>query len=113
MISAKYSISEKVFMLKGKKYKAVDYSEAPWEKGIYDIGIPDYPHGSNNTYTEAIKQKVWFPINFENARYLHVGARSVGCMTIIETTRWTEIYSALIKARKGDFKNVGVLKVID
>jgi len=113
MISAEYSISEKVFMLNGKKYKAIDYSEAPWKKGIYDIGIPDYPHGSNNAYTEAIRQKVWFPINFENARYLHVGARSAGCMTIIETTRWMEIYNVLIKARKGDFKNVGTLKVID
>ncbi len=113
MISATYSIFGKVFTLNGKKYKAIDYPEAPWKKGIYNIGIPDYPHGSNNAYTEAIKQKVWFPIDFENARYLHVGARSAGCMTIIETTRWMGIYNALIKARKGDFKNVGVLKVID
>ncbi|MFZ2356945.1 MAG: hypothetical protein WAW67_03875 [Candidatus Omnitrophota bacterium] len=113
MVSAKYSISEKVFTLNGKKYKAIDYPEAPWEKGIYDIGIPDFPHGSNDTYTEAIRQKVWFPIDFENARYLHVGARSAGCMTIIETTRWMEIYNALIKARKGDFKNIGIVKIID
>lgn len=113
MISAKYSISEKVFTLNGKRYKATDYLETPWKKGIYDIGIPDYPHGSNNAYVEAIRQKVWFPINFENARYLHVGARSAGCMTITETTRWMEIYNALIKARKGDLKNVGILKVID
>ena len=62
---------------------------------------------------EAIKQKVWFPIDFESARYLHVGARSAGCMTIIETTRWMEIYSALIKARKGDLKNVGTVEVVD
>ena len=113
MISAIYSISEKVFTLNGKKYKATDYLEAPWKKGVYDIGIPDYPHGSNDTYTEAVRQKIWFPIDFESARYLHVGARSAGCMTIIETTRWMEIYNALIKARKGDFKNVGTLKVID
>ncbi|MBU1730659.1 hypothetical protein KJ557_03915 [Patescibacteria group bacterium] len=113
MVSGKYSISEKVFTLNGKKYKAIDYSEAPWKKGLYDIGIPDYPHGSNDTYTEAIRQKVWFLIDFENARYLHVGARSAGCMTIIETARWMEIYNALIKARKGDFKNVGMVKVID
>src|SRR3989344_5777471 len=112
-ISAKYSISEKVFTLNGKKYKAIDYPEAPWKKGIYDIGIPDYPHGSNNTYTEAIRQKIWFPIDFESARYLHVGARSAGCMTIIETTRWVEISNALIKARKGDLKNVGTVEVID
>ncbi|MDP2638741.1 MAG: hypothetical protein Q8P06_01055 [Candidatus Azambacteria bacterium] len=113
MVSATYSISEKVFTLNGKKYKAIDYSEAPWKKGIYNIGIPDYPHGNNNAYTEAIRQKIWFPIDFENARYLHVGARSAGCMTIIETDRWMEIYNAIIKARKGDFKNVGILKVID
>ncbi|OGZ43304.1 MAG: hypothetical protein A2719_03935 [Candidatus Ryanbacteria bacterium RIFCSPHIGHO2_01_FULL_45_22] len=113
MVSAEYSISEKVFTLNGKKYKTIDYPEAPWKKGIYNIGIPDYPHGSNNAYTEAIKQKVWFPIDFENARYLHVGARSAGCMTITETTKWMEIYNTLIKARKGDFKNVGILKVID
>ncbi|MBI2674254.1 MAG: hypothetical protein HYX22_00750 [Candidatus Yanofskybacteria bacterium] len=100
-------------MLNGKKYKVTDYPEAPWKKGVYNIGIPDYPHGSNNAYTEAIKQKVWFPIDFESARYLHVGARSAGCMTIIETARWMEIYNTLIKARKGDFKNVGTVKVID
>jgi hypothetical protein len=34
-------------------------------------------------------------------------------MTIIETARWMEIYSALIKARKGDLKNVGTVKVVD
>lgn len=113
MINAEYSISEKIFMLNGKKYKATDYPKAPWKKGIYDIGIPDYPHGSNDAYTEAKRQKVWFPINFEKARYLHVGARSAGCMTIIETNKWMEIYNVLIKARKGDFKNIGTLEVID
>lgn len=112
-ISATYSISKKIFILNGKKYRATDYPEAPWKKGIYNIGIPDYPHGSNDTYTEAIRQKVWFPINFESARYLHVGARSAGCMTMIETARWMEIYDALIKARKGDFKNVGMVEVVD
>jgi len=113
MASATYSISKKNFTLNGKQYKTIDYPEAPWKKGIYNIGIPDYPHGRNDTYTEAVKQKVWFPIDFENARYLHVGARSAGCMTIIETTRWMEIYNVLIKARKGDLKSVGVVKIID
>ena len=112
-INAQYSISEKVFTLNGKIYKTTDYPKTPWKKGIYNIGIPDYPHGDNELYTEAVKQKVWFPIDFESARYLHVGAISAGCMTIIETTRWMEIYSALIKARKGDLKNVGTVEVID
>lgn len=113
MVQAAYSISKKTFTLNGKRYKTVDYPEAPWKKGTYNIGIPDYPHGRNDTYTEAVKQKVWFPIGFESARYLHVGARSLGCMTITETARWMEIYNALIKARKGDLQSVGVVKVID
>jgi hypothetical protein len=62
MISAEYSISEKVFTLNGKKYKVTAYPEAPWKKGTYNIGIPDYPHGSNDNYTEAIKQKSGFQL---------------------------------------------------
>ncbi len=113
MIRATYSISKKVLILNGKKYKAIDYPDAPWEKGIYNIEIPDYPHGNNYSYTEAKRQKVWFRVDFEEERYLHVGARSLGCMTIIETTRWMEIYSILIIARKGDFKSVGEVNVVD
>jgi len=44
---------------------------------------------------------------------LHTGSRSLGCITIVDTERWMEIYNALIKARKGDFMSVGVLEVID
>ncbi|MFA6106633.1 MAG: hypothetical protein WC745_03085 [Patescibacteria group bacterium] len=113
MISATYSVSKKLFTLNGKQYKATDDPDAPWKKGVYNIGIPDFPHGRNDRYAEAIRQKIWFPIGFESARYLHVGAHSLGCMTIIETTRWMEIYNSLIKARKGDLKNAGVVEVID
>jgi len=113
MVKVTYSISKKIFVLNGKQYKATDDPDAPWKKGVYNIGIPDFPHGRNDRYAEAIRQKIWFPINFESARYLHVGAHSLGCMTIIETTRWMEIYNSLIKARKGDLKNVGVVEVID
>ncbi|OGN13098.1 MAG: hypothetical protein A3J47_01250 [Candidatus Yanofskybacteria bacterium RIFCSPHIGHO2_02_FULL_43_22] len=113
MAKATYSISKKTFTLNGKKYKAIDYPDAPWKRGTYNIGIPDYPHGNNDSYIEAKRQKVWFGVDFEKERYLHVGARSLGCMTIIETARWMEIYSILIVARKGDFKSVGEVSVID
>ncbi|TSC92605.1 MAG: hypothetical protein CEN91_399 [Candidatus Berkelbacteria bacterium Licking1014_85] len=113
MARASYSISTKLFILNGKKYKTVDYPAAPWEKGLYDIEIPDYPHGRNDQYTEAKRQKVWFKIGHSGKRYLHVGSRSIGCMTIIEITRWMEIYNAVIKARKGDLMSVGVVEIID
>ncbi|RJQ32439.1 hypothetical protein C4572_00865 [Candidatus Parcubacteria bacterium] len=41
------------------------------------------------------------------------GLVSAGCISIAETERWMEIYRTLIKARKGDNRSVGVLKVVD
>ncbi len=113
MVRAKYSISQKAFILNGKKYKTVDYREAPWQKGLYDIEIPDYPHPAGANYPEAKRGKAWFRIGHGGERYLHAGGFSLGCITIIETRRWMEIYNALIKARKGDSVSVGVLEVID
>ena len=80
---------------------------------ISDVEIPDYTHSSGEHYLEAKRGKVWFKIGHDGERYLHAGGLSLGCMTIIETTRWMEIYKILIKARKNDFKSVGVLEVID
>lgn len=114
MARATYSISQKTFILKGKKYKTVDYPDAPWRKGLYDIEIPDYPHEGGRNYLKQSKRALtWFKIGHDGERYLHAGGRSLGCITIIETTRWVEIYNALIKARKGDFMSVGVLEVVD
>lgn len=79
---------------------------------IYDIEIPDYAHRGGANYPEAKRAKTWFKIGHNGERYLHAGGHSLGCMTVIEVTRWMEIYNALIKARKGDFMSVGVLEVI-
>ena len=114
MIRAQYSISKKSFILKGKKYKTADYPSAPWQKGIYDIEIPDYFHeGGRNYLNRAKRAGTWFRIGHDGARYLHAGGFSRGCMTVIEVEHWMEIYDALIKARKGDFMSVGTLEVID
>ena len=113
-IRAKYSISKKLFILNGKKYKTIDDPDFPWRKGLYDIEIPDYPHKGGRNYLNKSKRALtWFKIGHKGDRYLHVGRRSAGCMTIIETNRWMEIYNTLIKARKGDFMSVGELEVID
>lgn len=113
MARATYSISTKLFILKGKKYKTIDYPGALWKRGLYDIEMPDYPHGRSDSYAEAKRQKVWFRIGHSGEKYLHVGSRSAGCITVIETARWMEIYNALIKARKGDFTSIGVIEVIN
>ena len=114
MVRAQYSISQKAFILKGKKYKTTDYPETPWEKGLYDIEIPDAPHkGGENYLSQSKRAKTWFRIGHDGERYLHAGGFSLGCITVIEANRWTEIYNNLIKARKGDFMSVGVLEVVD
>ena len=113
MVRATYSISKKIFILNGKKYKATDYPDAPWKRGTYNIGIPDYPHGNNYSHAGAKSREDWFGVDFEKEKYLHIGASSLRCMTIIETARWMEIYSILISARKGDFKSVGEVSVVD
>lgn len=113
-VNVTYSISKKIVTLNGKSYKATDHPKTPWEKGLYDIEIPDYPHRSGLAYLrDAPKARTWFRIGHNGERYLHVGSRSLGCMTVIETTRWDEIYNLLIKSRKGDFISVGTLEVID
>ncbi|MBA4320145.1 MAG: hypothetical protein C0412_17230 [Flavobacterium sp.] len=113
MVRLTYSISKKILTLKDRKYQTIDYPKVPWKKGLYDIEIPDYPHRGGANYPEAQRAKTWFKIGHSGERYLHIGGRSLGCMTVIETKRWMEIYNALIKARKGDFMSIGVIEVID
>lgn len=114
MAQLQYSISQKKLIIGNKKYKATDYAEMSWNKGWYDIELPDYPHKDRRNYVgTASRAQTWFRIGHEGERYLHTGSRSLGCITIIEIKKWDEIYSKLIKARKGDFLSVGVLEVID
>jgi hypothetical protein len=114
MVRAVYSISKKTLILKDKEYKTIDYEKARWQKGLYDIEIPDYPHRDGRNYLDRSERAMtWFRIGHKGDFYLHTGGFSLGCITVTEITRWTEIYQVLIKARKGDFISVGVLEVID
>lgn len=112
--SATYSISKKTFAINGKTYATVDYKDMPWKKGLYDIEIPDYPHALGARYEkDAPRSKTWFRIGHDGDKYLHAGGQSLGCMTVVEIKRWSEIYNTLIKARKGDGVSVGTLEVTD
>jgi len=112
-VQAYYSISKKEFYLNGKSYKVIEYPGKPWEKRLYDIEIPDAPHGGGLNYPESAKATVWVRIGHTGDRYLHTGQHTLGCMTIIETNRWNEIFETLIQARKSDNQSVGTLEVID
>lgn len=108
-----YSISSKILTIGNKKYKTTGSLEAPWKRGFYDIEIPDYPHIGGLNYNESKYGKVWFRVGHSGDRYLHTGRHSLGCMTVIEITKWDEICEKLIKARKGDGISVGILMVVE
>jgi hypothetical protein len=112
-VQARYSISQKIFTLNNTAYQATDHPDTPWRKGFYDIEMPDAPHRGGQYYPEAQKAVVWFRIGHDGERYLHPGQRSLGCLTIIDVTRWGELYAVLIRARKGDELSVGTLEVVD
>lgn len=108
-----YSISKKTLKLGNAVYKATDDPDNLWKKGDYDIEIPDTAHRGGRYYPDANLSKVWFRIGHEGTRYLHIGAHSLGCITLTEVSRWDELCDTLLRARKGDNLSVGVVKVID
>ncbi len=110
---ATYSILKKILTLSGKKYQTTDYEGVPWVKGLYDIEIPDFPHPGGLYYQEAKYPTVWFRVGHSGERYLHTGRHSLGCITVLDQKKWGEIYSMLIKARRGDGASVGILEVIE
>ncbi|MFH1187301.1 MAG: hypothetical protein V1688_00385, partial [bacterium] len=113
-VSITYSISKKTVRFRNRVYTTIDYPGAPWKKGIYDIEIPDSPHKGGEAYLDRAKlAKIWFRIGHSGTIYFHPGSYSLGCMTLTEIHRWDALCKILIKARKGDGRSIGTLKVID
>ena len=88
----------------------------PLPDGTYNILVPDVPHDKD--YTEQYKpaypalkcHQVWFPIEYQtNNRYVHVGAISEGCVTVLDLNLWNQIYDYLISHRQADPRYVGKL----
>ena len=86
----------------------------PLPAGRYKILIPDFPHGKAEKYHKNYHQ-VWFPIEYNGIKtesYIHVGHASEGCVTVIETEKWGELYQYLISHRMpNDPKYIGTLVI--
>jgi hypothetical protein len=111
-----YSLSKHTLRLKNDAYltKAYPNDPNPWKKGVYDIEIPDAPHRGGVNYIDKAKlAKVWFRIGHSGERYLHVGSRTLGCVTVIEIEQWDDLCRTLLLARKNDGQSIGTLTVID
>ena len=109
-----YFLSRKELRVNSKRYETRDYPESPWNKGLYDVEIPDAPHKGGIGYLEVAKKAtVWFRVGHSGDKYIHTGSASLGCITLTEGKKWDSLYSVLIKSRKGDSISIGTLVVID
>jgi hypothetical protein len=110
-VKAIYSVSRKTLTIGTASYQTVDYPLKPWALGIYDIEIPDAPHKGGLRYPEASRSRTWFRVGHSGDRFIHTGAASAGCITVVDRAKWDQICSALIKGRKGDRVSVGTIEV--
>lgn len=99
-------------------YQVKDYPNdpEPWRKGLHNIEIADYSHDLGKPYLHrASLALVWFRVSHhsDKERYLHVGAISEGCVTLTEIERWDGLCKILLKARRGDGRNIGVVEVVE
>ena len=111
-----YSLSKKILTLDTAEFKTDDDPTSKIPKGLYDIEIPDYSHKLTRSYLDrADLALMWFRISHDHsqARYIHVGSFSAGCVTMTEQIRWDDLCRILMCARKGDGKSVGTLEVVE
>jgi hypothetical protein len=86
----------------------------PLPKGIYLIQCPDRLHKSHYRDSEPKLKydQVWFCIEHgNNTRFIHPGAYSAGCATVVELDKWAELHEKLISHRSTDNQHVGRLIV--
>ena len=110
-VKATYSVSRKTLMVGTASYQTVDYPLKPWALGIYDIEIPDAPHKGGLRYPEASRSRTWFRVGHSGDRFIHTGAASAGCVTVVDRAKWDQICAMLIRGRKGDRVSVGTIEV--
>ncbi|TKD02440.1 hypothetical protein [Polyangium fumosum] len=89
----------------------------PGEERWSALGIPNWPIDKARGYADrAAMHLVWFPIYTgtkniallnNEARYLHCGLRSAGCLSV-DPDVWDTIYAYLILRRKGTRRVGGV-----
>jgi len=110
--SCEFDKSSKTLTITGLgSFNAFTADNNPIPNGVYDIQIPAAPHGFGASYTGySVYAKTWFRVGSSGSRFLHPGRNSLGCITVTDVAKWTEIYNYLIQRRKSDTA-VGSVKV--
>lgn len=99
------------------EFHAVTSLEEPIKEGCYPILLPKFPHKRADRYIgESKYRRAWFKLGGTKDFFLHVGMRSLGCVTVYAYSpnnagTWDRIYKKLMSHRRND-KEVGTLKVI-
>lgn len=104
--------SEQKLIISGiRSIYAVTSATNPIPSGTYPLEIPYEPHPGGAYYMHYSKYaKTWFRIGRSGDRFLHLGARSAGCITVKDQKKWTKIYEHLISNRL-DSKTIGTVVV--
>jgi hypothetical protein len=83
----------------------------PIPDGIYELSVPDEPHVEYGTQylPKTPYALAWYPIPLDknqdgkdDARYLHCGNVSEGCVTVKDFDYWTKLYKYLYNRRLRD-----------
>jgi hypothetical protein len=83
----------------------------PIPDGVYEFSVPDEAHRDYGTryLADTPYALVWYPIPFDknrdgkdDARYLHCGSVSAGCITVRDFNYWTKLYNYLYNRRLRD-----------
>ena len=67
--------------------------------------------------SQASKAMTWFHLGTgrvvqgNNARYLHPGRESDGCVTVTDVRYWDRLYEALILAREAGERTIGTIRI--
>ena len=99
--------------------EAITDDNSPVPIGIWNLEIPYEVHNIASVYeSHSPFAATWFRIASESKdrvtdRFLHPGNVTLGCVTVKTLSAWTNIYNYLIKSRKGDGKNVGIIEVFE
>lgn len=117
-VNLQFSLSKELLSYPGGQVKAITSEDEPIAVDNYPIQIPDFPHPKGVPYIgQSPYAKNWFFLGQGNAvygsdaRYLHPGARSLGCITV-DPAGWARLYQALILCRRSDGKTIGMVSVV-
>lgn len=110
----RYSISAGTVTFGAQSATAITDPFNPAPLGVWGLQIPDekHTHYGSVYLPRTPHATTWFRIGDGRDRYLHCGARTAGCVTVTDFSKWSSVWEYLVLARSGDNINVGTIEIV-